>query len=86
MKKNNATILLVMTVILMSGCAKAIWTKRYVSDQKAQRDLAECQYAEAEANQYAAANKNNPAYNPAFNPTTTSCMVSKGYHQERVKQ
>lgn len=40
---NKAIMSLVVTTVLMSGCAKTIWVNPNKPDQQAQRDLAECQ-------------------------------------------
>ena len=43
MKRNKAMLLLVVTAVLMSACAKTVWMNPDVPDKQAQKDLAECQ-------------------------------------------
>ncbi|MCK9397676.1 MAG: hypothetical protein M0Q44_19060 [Methylobacter sp.] len=43
MKKNISTILLVVIVVLTSGCTKTVWMNPNIPDKQAQRDFSECQ-------------------------------------------
>lgn len=43
MRTNKTIILLAVTVVLMSGCAKTIWMNPNKPDKQAQIDFAECQ-------------------------------------------
>ncbi|MGZ5007727.1 MAG: hypothetical protein ACXWE9_05425 [Methylobacter sp.] len=45
MKKNNVFISFIVIIgVLMSGCAKNIWTNPNLSDLQKQKDLAQCQH------------------------------------------
>jgi len=41
--KTNKTIIVLLSTILVSGCAKTVWTNPNVSDRQEQKDLTECQ-------------------------------------------
>ncbi|TAK62300.1 hypothetical protein [Methylobacter sp.] len=87
MKKNTGKIVLVVGVILMTGCAQTIYVKPGATPAQLAKDNADCQYDVV---------KNTPTYDGVSDPIAAgiamherkqaileACYASKGYRAKR---